>query len=251
MAKQQWLIRLSQLRRRKCISEFLCPWQALSFRFQHVISKDSSLVHWSETWIFTKSCSSAGISSCTLSTWLTCRLASSEQQRMFMEREHSLHHSHEMTEKVRRTVAAHDMCVNTLRHQTCLCPIQEVLDSSSNGVPQISYNGHIAASPWRFVTRGHLLTLKQTVTEVPAVRSSLYKPCTLTSGQPGSTSIGTSFLSCFLKEDRQHGDSFCASELLCKRGFTWTLSTQTKARLMVRRQMSASESNPNDFQNTT
>ncbi len=44
--------------------------------------------------------SSPGISSCTLSTWLTCRLASSEQQRMFLEREHSLHHSHEMTEKV-------------------------------------------------------------------------------------------------------------------------------------------------------
>lgn len=42
-----------------------------------------------------------GISSCTLSTWLTCRLASTEQQRMFLEREHSLHHSHEMAEKVR------------------------------------------------------------------------------------------------------------------------------------------------------
>lgn len=41
-----------------------------------------------------------GISSCTLCTWLTCRLASSEQQRMFLEREHSLHHSHEMAEKV-------------------------------------------------------------------------------------------------------------------------------------------------------
>lgn len=41
-----------------------------------------------------------GITSCTLSTWLMCRLASSEQQRMFHEREHSLHHSHEMTEKV-------------------------------------------------------------------------------------------------------------------------------------------------------
>ncbi|KAG7281354.1 hypothetical protein CRUP_023505, partial [Coryphaenoides rupestris] len=40
-----------------------------------------------------------GISSCTLSAWLTCRLASSEQQRMFLEREHSLHHSHEMAEK--------------------------------------------------------------------------------------------------------------------------------------------------------
>ncbi|XP_048850418.1 transmembrane protein 196 isoform X1 [Brienomyrus brachyistius] len=57
-----------------------------------------------------------GISTCTLSTWLTCRLASSEQQRMFLEREHSLHHSHEMTDK-------------------------EILDNSSNGIPQISYNG--------------------------------------------------------------------------------------------------------------
>ncbi|XP_028820351.1 transmembrane protein 196-like isoform X2 [Denticeps clupeoides] len=60
-----------------------------------------------------------GISSCTLSTWLTCRLASSEQQRMFLEREHSLHHSHEMAEK-------------------------EVLDNSSNGIPQISYSGSIS-----------------------------------------------------------------------------------------------------------
>ncbi|KAI4873019.1 hypothetical protein NFI96_023273, partial [Prochilodus magdalenae] len=42
-----------------------------------------------------------GIGGCTLSTWLTCRLASSEQQRMFMERELSLHHSVEMAEKVK------------------------------------------------------------------------------------------------------------------------------------------------------
>ncbi|XP_062385963.1 transmembrane protein 196 [Sardina pilchardus] len=61
-----------------------------------------------------------GISSCTLSTWLTCRLASTEQQRMFLEREHSLHHSHEMTDK-------------------------ETLDNSSNGIPQISYNGRNAS----------------------------------------------------------------------------------------------------------
>ncbi|XP_053568970.1 transmembrane protein 196 isoform X2 [Bombina bombina] len=40
-----------------------------------------------------------GISGCTISSWLTCRLASYEQRRMFLEREHSLHHSHEMTEK--------------------------------------------------------------------------------------------------------------------------------------------------------
>ena len=41
-----------------------------------------------------------GIGGCTLSSWLTCRLASYEQRRMFSEREHSLHHSHEMAEKV-------------------------------------------------------------------------------------------------------------------------------------------------------
>ncbi|KAG9333159.1 hypothetical protein JZ751_013417, partial [Albula glossodonta] len=40
-----------------------------------------------------------GIVCSTLCTWLTCRLASSEQQRMFLEREHSLHHSHQMAEK--------------------------------------------------------------------------------------------------------------------------------------------------------
>ncbi|XP_051576420.1 transmembrane protein 196 [Myxocyprinus asiaticus] len=40
-----------------------------------------------------------GIFGCTLSTWLTCRLASCEQKRLFLERDLSLHHSVEMTEK--------------------------------------------------------------------------------------------------------------------------------------------------------
>ncbi|XDV39940.1 hypothetical protein PO909_009111 [Leuciscus waleckii] len=44
---------------------------------------------------------SLGILSCTLSTWLTCRLASSEQKRLFLERDLSLHHSVEMGEKVK------------------------------------------------------------------------------------------------------------------------------------------------------
>uniref|UniRef100_A0A8C2PSL5 Transmembrane protein 196 n=1 Tax=Cyprinus carpio TaxID=7962 RepID=A0A8C2PSL5_CYPCA len=35
-----------------------------------------------------------------LSTWLTCRLASWEQKRLFLERDLSLHHSVEMDEKV-------------------------------------------------------------------------------------------------------------------------------------------------------
>ncbi|XP_048418761.1 transmembrane protein 196 isoform X3 [Stegostoma tigrinum] len=59
-----------------------------------------------------------GIAGCTLSAWLTCRLASNEQQRMFLERDHSLHHSHEMTDKV-----------------------QEIPDNMSNGIPQIMQNG--------------------------------------------------------------------------------------------------------------
>ncbi|XP_035286858.1 transmembrane protein 196 isoform X1 [Anguilla anguilla] len=61
-----------------------------------------------------------GVACSTLSTWLTCRLAGSEQQRMFIEREHSLHHSHEMSEK-------------------------ELPETSSNGLPPIPHNGN--ASP--------------------------------------------------------------------------------------------------------
>ncbi|XP_018975529.1 transmembrane protein 196 [Cyprinus carpio] len=44
---------------------------------------------------------SLGILGCTLSTWLTCRLASCEQKRLFLERDLSLHHSVEMGEKVK------------------------------------------------------------------------------------------------------------------------------------------------------
>uniref|UniRef100_A0A3B4ZJ91 Transmembrane protein 196 n=1 Tax=Stegastes partitus TaxID=144197 RepID=A0A3B4ZJ91_9TELE len=89
----------------------------LNFQFVRALKERHDSLHLAA---MTLAC--LGISSCTLSTWLTCRLASSEQQRMFLEREHSLHHSHEMTEK-------------------------EILDNSSNGIPQISYNGHTASSP--------------------------------------------------------------------------------------------------------
>lgn len=92
----------------------------LNFQFVRALSKRPDSMHSIHLAAMTLAC--LGISSCTLSTWLTCRLASSEQQRMFLEREHSLHHSHEMTEK-------------------------EILDNSSNGIPQISYNGHTAISP--------------------------------------------------------------------------------------------------------
>ncbi|XP_055369068.1 transmembrane protein 196 isoform X2 [Betta splendens] len=92
----------------------------LNFQFVRALNKRPDSLQSIHLAAMTLAC--LGISSCTLSTWLTCRLASSEQQRMFLEREHSLHHSHEMTEK-------------------------EVLDNSSNGIPQVSYNGHSAASP--------------------------------------------------------------------------------------------------------
>ncbi|XP_017310639.1 transmembrane protein 196 isoform X2 [Ictalurus punctatus] len=81
-----------------------------------------------------------GISSCTLSTWLTCRLASSEQQRMFLEREHSLHHSHEMSEKVDEERKRGEPSPGVSQ---CL---SEVMDNSSNGIPQITYNSQ-SASP--------------------------------------------------------------------------------------------------------
>uniref|UniRef100_A0A3B4C5M0 Transmembrane protein 196 n=1 Tax=Pygocentrus nattereri TaxID=42514 RepID=A0A3B4C5M0_PYGNA len=70
----------------------------LNFQFVRALVKRPDSVH--SLHLATMSLACLGISSCTLSTWLTCRLASSEQQRMFLEREHSLHHSHEMAEKV-------------------------------------------------------------------------------------------------------------------------------------------------------
>ncbi|KAG7501216.1 hypothetical protein JOB18_043046 [Solea senegalensis] len=100
----------------------------LNFQFVRAMNKRPDTMHSIHLAAMTLAC--LGISSCTLSTWLTCRLASSEQQRMFLEREHSLHHSHEMTEKC-----------------ACVSSQQEILDNSSNGISQISYNGHAAASP--------------------------------------------------------------------------------------------------------
>uniref|UniRef100_UPI0037E87B69 transmembrane protein 196 isoform X1 n=1 Tax=Semicossyphus pulcher TaxID=241346 RepID=UPI0037E87B69 len=103
----------------------------LNFQFVRALNKRPDSMHSIHLAAMTLAC--LGISSCTLSTWLTCRLASSEQQRMFLEREHSLHHSHEMTEKVGQ--------------DTRESLLTEILDNSSNGIPQISYNGHTTASP--------------------------------------------------------------------------------------------------------
>ncbi|XP_063306794.1 transmembrane protein 196 [Pelobates fuscus] len=69
----------------------------LNIQFLRALTKRSSSLYSLHLASISLAC--IGISGCTISTWLTCRLASYEQRRMFLEREHSLHHSHEMTEK--------------------------------------------------------------------------------------------------------------------------------------------------------
>ncbi|KAK9396311.1 putative transmembrane protein [Crotalus adamanteus] len=70
----------------------------LNFQFLRALTKKSSALY--PLHLTSMSLACIGIGGCTLSSWLTCRLASYEQRRMFSEREHSLHHSHEMAEKV-------------------------------------------------------------------------------------------------------------------------------------------------------
>ncbi|KAJ8357819.1 hypothetical protein SKAU_G00206130 [Synaphobranchus kaupii] len=69
----------------------------LSFQFVRALVKRPKAHRPLQLVAMTLAC--LGVTCSTLSTWLTCQLASSEQQRMFLEREHSLHHSHEMAEK--------------------------------------------------------------------------------------------------------------------------------------------------------
>ncbi|XP_077159947.1 transmembrane protein 196 isoform X6 [Paroedura picta] len=69
----------------------------LNFQFLRALSKKSSTLY--SLHVTSMSLACIGIGGCTLSSWLTCRLASYEQRRMFSEREHSLHHSHEMADK--------------------------------------------------------------------------------------------------------------------------------------------------------
>ncbi|XP_059497696.1 transmembrane protein 196 isoform X4 [Stegostoma tigrinum] len=88
----------------------------LNFQFLRALAKRTEIAY--PVHVASMSMACLGIAGCTLSAWLTCRLASNEQQRMFLERDHSLHHSHEMTDKV-----------------------QEIPDNMSNGIPQIMQNG--------------------------------------------------------------------------------------------------------------
>ncbi|XP_069067790.1 transmembrane protein 196 isoform X2 [Pleurodeles waltl] len=79
----------------------------LNFQFVRALSKKTSSLY--SLHLASMSLACIGISGCTVSSWLTCRLASFEQRRMFLEREHSLHHSHEMTEKP-NLLGIHTLC---------------------------------------------------------------------------------------------------------------------------------------------
>lgn len=80
----------------------------LNFQFLRALTKKSSALY--PLHLTSMSLACIGIGGCTLSSWLTCRLASYEQRRMFSEREHSLHHSHEMAEKVSSHVFFYLLC---------------------------------------------------------------------------------------------------------------------------------------------
>ncbi|MEE6466391.1 hypothetical protein FKM82_006933 [Ascaphus truei] len=88
----------------------------LNFQFLRALTKRPSSLY--SLHFASMSLACIGISGCTISSWLTCRLASYEQRRMFSEREHSLHHSHEMTEK-------------------------ETTENMSNGGSQFVFNGRV------------------------------------------------------------------------------------------------------------
>lgn len=94
----------------------------LNFQFVRALVKRPDTMRSLHLAVMSLAC--LGISSCTLSTWLTCRLASSEQQRMFLEREHSLHHSHEMAEKVRQEL----LCLCCLCVPVDLARLQSTFD---------------------------------------------------------------------------------------------------------------------------
>uniref|UniRef100_G3W9L2 Transmembrane protein 196 n=1 Tax=Sarcophilus harrisii TaxID=9305 RepID=G3W9L2_SARHA len=79
----------------------------LNFQFLRAVTKKTSSLY--PLRLASMSLACIGIGGCTLSSWLTCRLASYEQRRMFSEREHSLHHSHEMAEKRLRGIEITDL----------------------------------------------------------------------------------------------------------------------------------------------
>ncbi|XP_062839763.1 transmembrane protein 196 isoform X6 [Anolis carolinensis] len=138
----------------------------LNFQFLRALTKKTSYLY--PLHLTSMSLACIGIGGCTLSSWLTCRLASYEQRRMFSEREHSLHHSHEMAEKRLRGIEITDLpsCpvvpptpelppsrqVSTSPHppfnRHYLAPFleipaetKEMTDNMCNGGPHLIYNG--------------------------------------------------------------------------------------------------------------
>ncbi|XP_069504579.1 transmembrane protein 196 isoform X2 [Ambystoma mexicanum] len=133
----------------------------LNFQFLRALSKKSSSLY--SLHLASMSLACIGISGCTVSSWLTCRLASFEQRRMFLEREHSLHHSHEMTEKAEgfkesldhsRLMEIHlaestSWTAYNTKERGCAPErnpgqsSEELPDSILNGGPQFAYNGRV------------------------------------------------------------------------------------------------------------
>nr|XP_060638102.1 transmembrane protein 196 isoform X6 [Anolis sagrei ordinatus] len=144
----------------------LCAKKKSGLIFLRALTKKTSYLYPLHLTSMTLAC--IGIGGCTLSSWLTCRLASYEQRRMFSEREHSLHHSHEMAEKRLRGIEITDLpsCpvvpptpelppsrqVSTSPHphfnRHYLAPFleipaetKEMTDNMCNGGPHLIYNG--------------------------------------------------------------------------------------------------------------
>uniref|UniRef100_A0A8D0BK70 Transmembrane protein 196 n=1 Tax=Salvator merianae TaxID=96440 RepID=A0A8D0BK70_SALMN len=137
----------------------------LNFQFLRALTKKSSTLY--PLHLTSMSLACIGIGGCTLSSWLTCRLASYEQRRMFSEREHSLHHSHEMAEKRLRGIEITDLpscpvvpptpelpsrqvstSPNPHLNRHYLAPFleipaerKEMTDNMCNGGPHLIYNG--------------------------------------------------------------------------------------------------------------
>ncbi|XP_051872897.1 transmembrane protein 196 [Pristis pectinata] len=123
----------------------------LNFQFLRAVAKRTFTY---PIYLASMSMACLGIAGCTLSAWLTCRLASNEQQRMFLERDHSLHHSHEMTEKAEILTVTEDSLKpiqlswhdikKQLRAQDTARAVDiliDIPDNLSNGMPQIVQNG--------------------------------------------------------------------------------------------------------------
>ncbi|XP_060160681.1 transmembrane protein 196 isoform X7 [Globicephala melas] len=105
------------------ICGILCAKKKSGLVFLRAVTKKTSSLY--PLHLASMSLACIGIGGCTLSSWLTCRLASYEQRRMFSEREHSLHHSHEMAEKRLRAIEITDLPSCPVVHPTPELPTRK------------------------------------------------------------------------------------------------------------------------------